>query len=84
MTPAEQAAYDLDILIRMLNQLPDEVRPYLILQLHKAINAINAAIIDHQTKLCDKFNAYKDDINLIFTLQQFDLDATKRERDAAL
>jgi hypothetical protein len=69
--------YEVFILTRMIEQLPPTISPLLLGQLQKVIDSFAT----HHSTFCAKINAQMDDAILALTLTEFDLHATRNERD---
>jgi len=73
----EQIRYELDVLSRMVEQLPPNVCVLFMRQLSKLIDAFVARDIKFSKIIADNV----DDTALQLKLMEFDLEATKKERD---
>jgi hypothetical protein len=73
----EQLTYELFVLRRMLQQLPGKTGELMLIQYDKVIAAMN----ERDRVFREKVTGLVDDAILEVKLQEFDLEATRRERD---
>ncbi len=73
----EQLNYEFFILRRMIQQLPGKTGELILTQYDKVV----AAISERDRVFRDKISCLVDDAILEIKFQEFDLEATRRERD---
>lgn len=76
----EELSYNILILQRMIKQLPGRAGELLLTQLTKVLTCLNA----RDQAFLQLINTKLDDTILSIKVMEFDLEATRRERDQAL
>ena len=73
----DQLQKDVDIFLRMLNELPADTSRLLAEQFQKIMRSMQ----EHHQSMGAKISESLDDIRLLAATMKFDLEATKAERD---